>query len=292
MRTLRLFLSLFAILVLTGAAPRKADWKRVDEVLGRAGTLQPDGAYKVGFPRSDLTVTADGVTIKPALALGGWAAFRQSGGRTMTMGDFVLLESEVNGVISALQVGGIEETALHNHLIGESPRVLYLHFEGHGNAAALARTLHDALAETATPMGPPALASTIALDLPTAELDRILGHAGKANGGVYQFSIPRTEKITEHGMEIPPSMGVATGINFQPTGNGRAAISGDFVMIGSEVNSVIRALRAGGIAVAALHSHMLGEQPRLFFMHFWANDDATKLATSLRSALNRMRIRK
>jgi len=143
-----------------------------------------------------------------------------------------------------------------------------------------------------TPMGPPAAPAAAQLDLPTADLDRIIGHAGKANGGVYQFGIPRAEKITEHGMTIPASMGLATAINFQPTGNGRAAIAGDFVMIASEVNPVIRALQAGGIAVTALHSHMLEEQPRLFFMHFWANDDANKLATALRFALDRMHVKK
>ena len=273
---------------LIGAAPAR-DWKRVEEALGRAGSEQADGAYKVGFPRGDLAVTVDGVAIKPALALGSWAAFSDPGADAMAMGDLVLLESEVNPVISALQRGGIEQSALHNHLIGESPRVMYLHFSGHGDAPALARALRNALALTKTP--PPATASGAAtIDVPPAELDRTLGRNGKANGGVYQFSIPRAEKITERGMIVPPSMGVATAINFQPTGSGRAAISGDFVMTSGEVNAVIRALRDGGIAVTALHSHMLDEQPRLFFMHFWANDDARKLATALRAALDRMHV--
>jgi hypothetical protein len=269
-----------------------ADWKPVEQALGRAGSLQPGGVYKVSFPRSDLTVTADGVTIKPALALGTWIAFEENGDHAMAMGDLVLLQSEVNPVISALQEGGIEQSAVHNHLIGESPRVMYVHFSGHGDAAALARTLRKALALTKTPLDPPAPppAAPQALDLPVADLDRILGRAGKANGGVDQFSVPRAEKIIEGGMEVLPAMGTATAINFQPAGGGRAAISGDFVMIASEVNPVIRALRGGGIAVTALHSHMLGETPRLFFMHFWANDDAKKLAATLRAALDRMHV--
>ena len=292
MHTFKSILSVFALVLVFAAAPKK-DWKEVEQALGRAGTLQPDGAYKVSFPRSDLSVTAEGVAIKPALALGSWAAFNESGGHTMVMGDLVLLESEVNPVISELQKGGIEQTALHNHLIGESPRVMYMHFSGHGDAAAIARALHDALATTKTPMGPAAApAAPAQIDLPTADLDRILGYGGKVNGGVYQFGVPRAEKITDHGMAIPASMGLATAINFQPTGSSRAAISGDFVMIASEVNPVIRALRGGGVAVTALHSHMLEEQPRLFFMHFWANDDATKLATTLRNALDRMHIKK
>ena len=262
------------------------DWKPVEQALGRAGSAQPGGIYKVSFPRSDLAVSVDGVSIKPALALGSWMAFRDH----MTMGDLVLLESEVNPVISALQAGGIEQSAVHNHLIGESPRVMYVHFSGHGEPAALARTLHGALILTKTPMGPAPPPSAPELEI--ADLDPIMKSKGKINGGVMQYSIPRAETITEGGMEIPPAMGTATAINFQPTGGGRAAISGDFVMTAAEVNAVIRALRDGGIAVTALHSHMLGESPRLFFMHFWANDDAKKLAATLRAALDRMHVAK
>ena len=261
------------------------NWTPVAQALGRAGSEQPGGVYKVSFPRSDLAVTADGVAVKPALALGSWVAFKGN----MVMGDLVLLESEVNPVISALQAGGIEQTAIHNHLIGESPRVMYVHIIGHADSNGLARTIHDALMLTKTPMGPAPPPSAPELDIP--DLDPIMKFKGKANGGVWQYAIPRAETITEGGMEIPPAMGTATAINFQPTGGGRAAISGDFVMIASEVNPVIRALRGGGIAVTALHSHMLGESPRLFFMHFWANDDAKKLAATLRAALDRMHVR-
>ena len=280
---------------MTTASPveGKTDWSAVGAAIGRAGLMQPGNVYKVSFPRSDLSVTVDGVTIKPALALGSWAAFRDTGSHTMAMGDLVLLESEVNPVISALQAGGIEQTALHNHLIGESPHVMYLHFRGHGDAVKLARTLHDALELTKTPMGstPSPATAAASANLPTADLDRILGSSGKVNGVVEQFSIPRAEKITEDGMEEPPSMGVATAINFQATGNGRAAISGDFVMTAAEVNKVIRVLRAGNIEISALHSHMLNERPRLFFMHFWANDDARTLAATLRKALDQTNIK-
>ena len=289
----RSFLCLLAIILLAAAAPKR-DWKDVETALGRAGSLLPGDVYKVGFPRGDLTVVADGVTIKPALALGSWVAFKEAGGHAIAMGDLVLLESEVTPVIDALQKGGIEQSAIHNHLIGESPHVMYVHFDGHGDAAKLAAALHDALALTKTPMGPtpPPPATPPAIDLPTADLDRILGAHGKIAGGTYQFGIPRAEAIMEHGTEIPPSMGTAIAINFQPTGNGRAAITGDFVLIGSEVNPVIRSLRAGGIMVTALHSHMLEETPRLFFMHFWANDDAQKLATTLRAALDHVHTKK
>jgi hypothetical protein len=283
-----------SVLLLVAAAPKR-DWKDVEQAFGRAGTLLPGDVYKVSFPRSDLTVTLDGVTIKPALALGAWAAFKEiGGGHVMAMGDLVLLESEVPWVMDALQKGGIEQSALHNHLLREFPHVMYMHFDGHGDAAKLARVLHDALELTKTPMGPapPPASTSPAFALPTAELDHIIGRPGKVAGGTYQFAVQRAEKIMEHGAEVPPSMGMAIPLNFQPTGNGRAAITGDFVLLATEVNPVIRILRKGGIAVTAIHSHMLEETPRLFFMHFWANDDAVKLATTLRAALNAINVKK
>jgi hypothetical protein len=287
------FLLLFGVAATKPAAMR-TDWKDVEQAIGRAGYVLPGDVYKVSFPRSDLAVTLDGVSIKPALALGSWAAFKEiGGGHVMTMGDLVLLDSEVSPVIDALQKGGVEQSALHNHLLGESPDVMYVHFMGHGDASKLAKALHDALLLTKTPMEPPPAppATPPAIDLPTADLDHIIGHSGKVAGGTYQFTIARAEKIVEHGVEIPPAM-MNIPLNFQPTGNGRAAITGDFVLIASEVNPVIRALRAGGITVTALHSHMLEETPRLFFIHFWANDDAKALATTIRSALDRVNTKK
>ena len=287
------------VLLLIGATPKKptnarADWKDVEQALGRAGSVQPGDVYKVSFPRGDLAVTLDGVAIKPALALGSWAAFKETGeGHVMAMGDLVLLESEVTPVMDALQKGGISESALHNHLIGESPHLMYMHFDGHGEGATLARTLHEALTLTKTPMAAPATPapSSPTIDLPTADLDRIIGRPGRIAGGTYQFSVPRAETIMEHGREIPASMGMAIAMNFQPTGDGRAAITGDFVLLATEINPVIRVLRGGGIAVTAIHSHMLEETPRLFFMHFWANDDAKKLANVLRAALDRANVK-
>ena len=204
----------------------------------------------------------------------------------MVMGDLVLTEDEVTPVMQKIQQGGLEVTAIHNHILHESPRVMYMHIAGHGNAAKLAQTIHDALTATGTPAESPAAAPT-KIDLDTGKIDEALGQKGKDNGGVYQFGVPRAETIRDHGIEVPPSMGVSTAINFQPTGNGRAAITGDFVLLGSEVNPVIEALRANGIQVTALHSHMLNEEPRLFFTHFWANADAVKLADGLRAALDK-----
>jgi len=267
-------------------APATADWKDVDAAMGRAGQDQPDGTHKYGLPRKDMNVTVNGVQIKAGLALGSWVAFKAtSQGNAMAMGDLVLAEDEVGPVMAELQSGGIQITALHNHLIGEPPRVMYMHIHGMGNAANLGKAIHSAIAKTKTPDAG-AAAAPPDLDIDTKQIDQILGHAGKNNGGIYQVGVPRAEHITDGGMAIPNSMGVATALNFQPTGGGKAAITGDFVLLGKEVNPVIKALRENGIAVTALHSHMLNDQPHLFFMHFWANDDALKLAKGLRAALD------
>ena len=269
-------------------ASTPAYWSTVEDALGRKGVMQVENVIKFSFPRSDLFVVAGGVTLKPAFALGGWVAFKDAGkNRTIVMGDLVLAESEVGPVMLALQAGGVEQTALHNHVLMEAPRVMYMHIAAHGDRVKIAQAIHSALAQSKTPLGaasPPAAPS--AIDLDTAGIARALGVAGKLNGVVYQVSVPRAEKIMEMGTEILPSMGVSTAINFQPTGGGKAAITGDFVMRGSEVNRVIRALRDHGIDVTAVHSHMLEELPRLFFMHFWANDDAVALAKGLRAALD------
>ena len=275
-------------------ASKPIDWKRVDAALGKPGAIQPDGAYKAGLPRSDLHVSVGGVAIKPALALGSWVALKQvSDSDAMLMGDLVLLQSEVGPVLAKLQEGGIEQTALHNHLVHESPHVLYMHIAGRGVPEKLAGAVHAALALTKTPFGASAAASaSLPLGLDTAQIAQALGYHGKVNGGVYQVGVPRAETVTVDGVAIPPSMGLATAINFQPLGGGRAAITGDFVLIGPEVNPVIRALGAHGIAITALHSHMLDDAPHLFFMHYWGTDDALKLARGLRAALDRMNVKK
>lgn len=267
------------------------DWSKVDSILGRKPAVSGD-VHRYGFPRSDLEVTLDGVSIAPALALGGWVAFKPDHDGAMAMGDLVLLETEINPVMSKLIEGGLEVTAVHNHLLRAVPATFYLHVGGHGDPIKMATTLHDALAESKTPLAAPT-ASASTLNLDTAKIDEIIGAKGHSNGGVYQIGVARRDDITMDGMAITPAgpMGVATGINFQPTGGGKAAITGDFVLTGDEVNSVVKALRSNGIEVTAIHSHMLREQPRLFFLHFWANDDSIKLAQALRTALNATRLK-
>jgi hypothetical protein len=287
--------SLFAISVVfmqpftTSAHAQEVDWQKVDDALGRKPAVTGD-VRRYGFPRSDLNVTLDGVTVKPALALGGWVAFKPLHGGAMVMGDLVLLETEINPVMLKLIEGGLDITAVHNHLLGASPATFYMHVGGHGDPARMAAVIRDAVAASKTPLATPAAAPSPAVDLDTAQLDQLIGVKGQANGGVYQFVVPRRDAITEGGMQIAPAgpMGLATAINFQPTGGGKAAITGDFVLAGEEVNPVIRALRANGIDVTAVHSHMLDEQPRLFFLHFWANDDALKLGRGLQAALDKI----
>jgi uncharacterized protein DUF1259 len=298
-RTFRLLLSFACVALLldteavaqaSGSATGNSAgaWKLVEDAMGRPGQMQPGDVIKFSMPRKDLHVTLNGVEIKTALALGSWAAFKRDGDGAMVMGDLVLTEDEVAPVMTKLQENGVHEAALHNHLIGESPRVMYMHIASHGDPVQMAKAIHDALALTKTP-GPDSNAPTPSaadLGFDQKEVEQALGHSGKINGGVLQVPVARSETIKDAGMAVPPSMGVATALNFQSTGSGKAAITGDFVLTGSEVNLVIKALRQNGIAVTALHSHMLTEEPRLFFMHFWANDDAVKLAKGLRAALD------
>jgi hypothetical protein len=271
------------------------DWKAVEQALGKPGQLQPDGVFRIGMPRTDLTVMVKGVTVKPGFALGSYAAFKPVGAHTMVMGDLVLLDQEVPAVMSGLFAGGFEVSAVHNHLNEMSPHTMYMHYSGHGDAVQMARALRQALAPSGTPLGaaasPPASPSTPALD--TKALEAALGRSGRDVGaGVFQVTVPRAETITEMGEALLPGMGVVTVMNFQPTGDGKAAITGDFALIDKEVNAVAKTLRQHGIDVTAIHNHALMDSPRLFYMHFWANADAVKLAQGLRAALDQTNSRR
>lgn len=277
----------------TAAPAWAADWTKVAEALGKPGTEMPGGVYRVGLPRTDLQVSLDGVQIKPALALGSWLAFQPMGRDVMVMGDLVLTAEEVNPVMKKLVEGGLEITVLHNHLLRAQPATFYMHVGGHGDPVRIAAALHDGLALSKTPMGsaaPASAAPPAPLDLDTAMIDRVLGAKGRANGGVYQVGLRRAEPVRDGGMDVPDSMGSAQALNMQPTGGGRMAITGDFVLIAAEVNPVLRELRAHGIEVTAIHNHMLDDEPRLVFMHFWANDDAATLAAGLRAALDKINL--
>jgi hypothetical protein len=283
----------FAMLMLEGseAFGIGPDWEAVEKVFGRPARVQADGVRRFGWPRTDLRVTRDGVAIEPALALGSWAAFESMpGGEAMAMGDLVLLGAEVNPVVSALQAGGVEVLAIHNHLIGETPQILYMHFSARGPAPEVAKTLRAALERTSTPLAPSAVAPRALSPAEAATLQRVeeaLGRKGSMAGRVLQVSVPRAEAIQENGMEVPSSMGMANAMNFQVVGE-RVATTGDFALVASEVNPVIHELRSRGIEVTALHSHMLAETPRLFFLHFWGLEKPEAVGAALKATLERV----
>jgi Domain of Unknown Function (DUF1259) len=290
----KLILALLAAVAFPAASQAAdIDWKKVDTALGKTAAVSGE-VHRYGFPRSDLHVTLDGVTIKPALALGGWVAFAPMHGEAMLMGDLVLLESEITPVMTKLLDGGVDVTAIHNHVLRGSPATFYMHVGGHGDPEKMAETIRSALSASKTPFDPPTTSggTAPAIDLDTGKLDQIIGVKGTAVGGVYQFGVPRRQPVVENGMPVSAPLGGANAINFQPTGDGKAAITGDFLATGDEVNPLIRALRAGDIEVTAIHSHMLDEEPRTFFIHFWANDDALKLARNVRTALETTAIAK
>jgi len=265
------------------------DWKAVEQALGKSGQMQGGDVFRVGMPRTDLAVTVKGVPVKAGFALGSYAAFKQVGDHAMVMGDLVLLDQEVPTVMSGLLSGGLEVTAVHNHLNEMSPHVMYMHYEGHGDAVQLAKALRHALSASGTPFGAAGAAAAAsggpALD--TKQIEQVLGRSGREIGsGVFQVTAPRAEAITGMGVPLLPAMGVVTVMNFQPTADGKAAITGDFVLVDKEVNPVARALRQHGIDVTAIHNHGLQDTPRLFYMHFWATDDVANLARGLKAALD------
>ena len=289
MRITALLAALGVSVALAGQShAEEIDWAKVDAALGKTASVQGD-VHRYGIPRSDLQVTVDGVTIKPVLALGGWLGFEPTADGALVMGDLVLTETEIGPVMTKLLASGIDVTALHNHLLRANPATYYMHVHGHGDPVTIATAIRAALGESKTPFAPPSAPAPQAslVNLDTVALDNAIGVKGKVNGGVYQFSVPRKYTITEGGTPVPPAMGTGTVINFQPTGGSKAATTGDFVITAEEVNPLIRALRENGIEVTAIHSHMLNEQPRLFFVHFWANDDVQKLAKGLQAALEK-----
>jgi hypothetical protein len=285
-------------LAFLGATPAKAaeiDWTQVDTILARPATVSGD-VHRYGLLRSDLHVSLDGVALKPAFALGGWLAFEPMGNTSIMMGDVVLTESEINPVMSKLLMEGLEVTAVHNHLLRANPPTFYMHVFGRGDPAQLAQRMRVALEESRTPFDvkppEPAPAAKPELGLDTDKIDAAIGFTGRANGGVYQFGVPRLDSVKMQGMTVPGAMGTAIAINFQSTGEGKAAVTGDFVVLADEVNPLIKALRENGIEVTAIHNHMLSDEPRAFFIHFWANEDALKLAKGLRAALNTLAVKK
>lgn len=269
------------------------DTAAIDRAIGKSGQVQPGDVYRIPLPRTDLKVSVGSVNVKPGFALGSWIAFKSAGNEAVAHGDLVLTENEINPVISALQQHNFDITALHNHLISETPPVMYLHFWGRGPVASLAQSLKDALGRTKTPItsapGPAPVGTSGDDSLSADQIQQAIGLKGTVTNGVLALTKPRPETIQMMGVTLPPSMGMATAINFQSAGSGRVAATGDFVMTADEVNKVARVLRQNDINITALHNHMLHGTPDLYFMHFWGEGDATKVATALKAALGEMR---
>jgi Domain of Unknown Function (DUF1259) len=272
------------------------DTNAIEHAFGKTGDFKDD-VYKVSFPRKDLTVTLKGITLKPSFALGTWMAFKQDGNKAVVDGDLVLTEEEIGPVLGKLIKEGIQVSALHNHLIGETPRLMFLHIEGIGNAVTIAGHLKDALNLTKTPMGPPtAKPLGAAMHTPGDEADfdaeliqSLLGRKGRIKEGVLQVSVARPEPVKMSGAILPPSMGMATAFNFQNGGGTKVAGTGDFVMMRDDVDRVSKALSEHGILITALHNHLVHGSPDLYFMHFWVNDSADKVAEGLRAGLDAMK---
>ena len=258
----------------------------IAKAMGREGDLTGE-MYKVSFPRSDLAVKVNNVAIKPALSLIAWAGFIKSGSTAITYGDLVLLEDEINPVISKLEEGGVEVSALHNHLLHETPRIMYIHFVGRGDEVEMAKGIREALALTKTPLVSSPSRPETKPEIAT-EIERIIGYQGSMGGDVFHITVPRNEvHVATMGTMLPGSMGMNTPFNFQLDGK-NAAINGDFMLLPAELNPVIKALRANGIEVASVHNHLLDNQPPMVFMHFWAYGDAVSLAKGLKAALDRV----
>lgn len=303
MNNLTIPLSILALVILTSGSVQadtkpssKLDTGAIEKAIGKAGELKDD-VYKVSLPRKDLAVSVKDVKVKPGLALGSWVAFKESGGEAVMDGDLVLTEDEVGPVFQKLRKEGIEVTALHNHLIGETPRVMFLHVAGKGDAGRMAKQIKEALSLTATPFEvSPGKAGEVTAKMGSEEggfdtelIQKELGHQGNVKDGVLQISIPRPERIKMEGATLAPSMGMATALNFQAAGNNKVAATGDFVLVKEEVDAVTKALAEHGILVTALHNHLVHGSPDLYFMHFWADDSADKVAKGLKAGLDAMK---
>ncbi len=269
----------------SSSAQTPADFREVEQALGVSGQMQ-EGTLVVPLPRSDIKVTIHGENVPIAFGFGSSTAWKNMGMETMVMGDLILLEKEINPVISALAEANIDVTALHNHFLGEKPRIMYLHVHGMGQAGPLARGIRMALDKTGTPRFHPAATSALPA-VNTKRIEEIIGHAGKAGGGIFKITVGRPG-VRMNGVDLTSSMGLNSWIAFIGTGE-RSQVAGDIAMVANEVNPVIRALRKHGIRILAVHNHMLGEEPRIFFLHYWGTGRAEYLAQAFRDALAQLK---
>ena len=258
------------------------DSSKLEKIMGKKGIVK-DNIVRFNFPRTDLDVKVGDITIEPAFALTTWVAFQTMMKTSMVMGDLVLLENEALKVIPSLISSGIHVTAIHNHLLTEKPKIIDSHIEAVGNAEQLCEKIKNILSLTNTPLTNSSQSNNN-IEIDWSNVEKTIGYTGNKNGNIISFGIPRKETIKENKMILPPIMGTAISINFQKVGDS-AIVTGDFVLLAKEVEPVEDALTKAGIVVTALHTHMITEQPKLYFMHFWANSDPVKLADGLKTAI-------
>jgi hypothetical protein len=282
-----LLLASFSSMVLSQEMP--SEYQQVLKITGKSGDYKSN-VLKVNVPRNDLHITIKNVTLPTPFGFGGWFAMTEGdGGNDVMMGDLVLLQDEVNPVLSALLDNGLEVTALHNHFFWDEPRIYYMHIHGHGKAIELARQIKPALdligkGSASPPLGKPASAATASLD--TAGIAKLVGHDGELNGGVYKITIGRDDiKLKEMGATINSRMGVNTWAAFYGSDD-NAEIAGDVAMLENEVTPTLKALRSHGLEVVAIHHHMIGTQPTVIFLHYWGQGKADELATGFKAALD------
>jgi uncharacterized protein DUF1259 len=286
MSGLLLGLTLLASPALAQGNAQQLNTDGIAQAIGKPGeTTGP--MYKVSFPRSDLSVRVGNLAVKPALALMAWAAFVKSGNTAFTYGDLVVLEDEINPVISKLEEKGLELSALHNHLLHETPRIMYIHFVGRGDEVELAKGVREAIALTKSPLVSAPSGPETKPQIAT-EIEKVVGYQGSMGGDVFHITVPRDDiHVASMSTMVPGVMGMNTPFNFQFDGK-NAAVNGDFMLRPTELNPVIRVLRANGIEVASIHNHLVDNEPQLVFMHFWAYGDAVNLAKGLKAALDRI----
>lgn len=289
-----LFLSFSMLIAAMPSASRAAgsmsvaSWDSVSAIL-QTKDVFAGGYHRFNLPRRDITLRLGGVTVAPELAQGAWAGFSDAPDMTMLMGDLVLKSTELGPVLAELAAQGLDVTAIHNHLVGEEPRLIYVHFGGHGNAVDLARRLDRALALTSTPR-PVATAPAVPLAIDSTLVFKGLGRSGRTHGNVAQVSFMLVPgKVTMDGMEVTPALGYASPVNIQAIDASRAVATGDFAVTGPQVEPMLRAFASHGITATALHTHMIGESPTLYFIHFWADASLAKVVEGLRAVVDASR---
>ena len=282
-------LTLAAIARPAAAQTAHLDTAKIEELTGAKGKLdEKEGAFKVAVPRSDLSVTAAGVRLTPPMGLTSWAAFKRAGTHTMVMGDTVLLEDQVNPVMSVALDNGLEVTALHNHFLWDNPKVMFMHIGGMGDEAQLATAVGKVFAKIKETSGGKGVVPIADIDpaktsLAPEKIEAVLGAKGDLKDGVYKVVIGRTAKM--HDTEIGNTMGVNTWAAFAGSDD-NAVVDGDFAMLEPELQGVLKALRGAGINVVAIHQHMTGESPRVMFLHYWGVGPTQTLAKGLKAALD------